>query len=173
MNELLELLQEFRKILCICPCCGEIVRVSDLRLKIKGTTIKTWLDNYQKKEQDILKKEERFDEREGKLREIATEKGRKEAEKVFNKAISKAVLPSFGALKLDPFDIKPLLHPIDFVVFKGMNKRETISDIIFLSRKYKILSLNLLRQQIQKVISQKKYEWQVARIDENGKIVFE
>ena len=169
MNELLEQLQEFRKILCICPCCGEIVRVSDLRLKLKGTAIKTWLDEYQKKEQDIGKKEERFDEREEKLREIAREKGRKEAEKVFNKAI----LPSFKALKLDPFDVKPILNPIDFVVFKGMNKKEVISDVIFLSKEYKIPSLQLIRQQIQKSIVQKNYEWQVARIDENGKILFE
>jgi len=169
MNELLEQLQEFRKILCICPCCGEIVRVSDLRLKLKGITIKTWLDEYQKTEQNIEKKEERFDEREGKLREIAIEKGRKEAEKVFNKAI----LPSFRALKLDPFDIKPILNPIDFVVFNGMNKKEVISDIIFLSKEYKIPLLHLIRQQIKKVIEQKKYEWQVARIDENGSIIFE
>lgn len=169
MNELLEQLQEFRKILCICPCCGEIVRVSDLRLKIKGTAIRTWLDKYQKKEQEIEKKEERFDEIEKKLREIAREKGRKEAEKVFNKAI----LPSFKALKLDPFDVKPILNPVDFVIFKGMNKKEAISDIIFLSKEYKLPSLQLIRQQIQRAIVQKNYEWQVARIDENGKIVFE
>jgi len=169
MNLLLEQLQEFRKILCICPCCGEIVRVSDLHLKLKGTTIKTWLDEYQKNEQEIEKKEERFDEREEKLRELAREKGRKEAEKVFNKAI----LPSFKALKLDPFDVKPILNPVDFIVFKGMNKKETVSDILFLSKEYKIPSLHLIRQQIQKAILQKNYGWQVARIDENGKINFE
>ena len=169
MNELLEQLQEFRKILCICPCCGEIVRVSDLRLKLKGTAIKTLLDEYQKKEQEIEKKEERFDEIEKKLREIAREKGRREAEKVFNKAI----LPSFKALKLDPYDVKPILNPVDFVIFKGMNKKEVISDIIFLSKEYKLPPLQLIRQQIQRVIVEKNYEWQVARIDENGKIVFE
>jgi predicted Holliday junction resolvase-like endonuclease len=31
-------------------------------------------------------------------------------------------------LKLDPFDVKPILNPIDFVVFKGMNKADSISD---------------------------------------------
>lgn len=169
MNELLEQLQEFRKILCICPCCGEIVRVSDLHLKLKDTAIRTWLDEYEKKEQDLEKKEKVFDEKEEKLREIARDKGRKEAEKVFNKAI----LPSFKALKLDPFDVKPLLNPVDFVVFKGMNKTDSVSDIIFLSNEYKSPSLNLSRQQIEKAIVQKRYEWQVARIDEDCKIVFE
>ncbi len=169
MNELLNQLQEFRKILCICPCCGEMVRVSDLRLRLKGTTIKTWLDEYQKNKQYIEKKEERFYEMEEELREVAREKGRKEAEEVFNKSI----LPSFKALKLDPFDVKPILNPVDFVVFKGMNKNGVVSDIVFLSKEYKISSLHLIRCQIQKAIAQKNYEWQVARIDENGKIVFE
>ncbi len=169
MTELFREFQEFRKILCVCPCCGELVRVSDLRLKVKGAATKTWLDEYQKKEQEIVKKEGRFDEREEKLREIAREKGRKEAEKAFNNAI----LPSFKALKLDPFDVKPIFNPIDFVVFKGMNKVGTVSDILFLSKKYNVASLNSVRQQIQKVVSKKDYEWQVARINENGNIVFE
>lgn len=169
MTQIFEEFQEFRKILCICPCCGELVRVSDLKLKVKGAIAKTWLDEYQKGELEITKKEERFDEREEKLREIAREKGRKEAEKVFNKAI----LPSFKALKLDPFDVKPILNPIDFVVFKGMNKKQSISDIIFLSKRYNVSSLNVVRQQIAKVISKNQYEWQVARIDDNGNISFE
>jgi len=43
------------------------------------------------------------------------------AERVFNQAI----LPSFKALKLDPFDMKPLLNPVDFVAFKGMTRKST------------------------------------------------
>jgi hypothetical protein len=39
--------QLFRKILCVCPCCGELVRLSDLRLKTKGEVEKTWLDDYE------------------------------------------------------------------------------------------------------------------------------
>lgn len=103
MNELFEEFQEFRKILCVCPCCGDLVRVSDLRLKVKGSAIGTWLDDYEKKNQKLDKKEEQFNEGEEELREIAREKGRKEAEKVFNDAIS----PALKALKLDPFDVKP------------------------------------------------------------------
>lgn len=169
MTQIFEEFQEFRKILCICPCCGDLVRVSDLKLRVKGTITKTWLDEYKKKEQEFAKKEEKFDEQEEKLRETARKKGRKEAEKVFNKAI----LPSFKLLKLDPLDIKPILHPVDFIVFKGMHNKDTISDIVFLSKKYHISTLNTIREQIQNVISKKSYEWQVARIDDNGKITFE
>ena len=58
MGNLFEGFQEFRKILCVCPCCGELVRVSDLRLKATGSTSKTWLDDYDKKSLEMEKKEE-------------------------------------------------------------------------------------------------------------------
>ena len=49
MNSLFEEFSELRKILCICPCCGKIVRVSDLHLKVKKPIVKTWLDTYEAK----------------------------------------------------------------------------------------------------------------------------
>ncbi len=169
MTELYEEFQEFRKILCVCPCCGEIRRVSDLKLHVKGKVSKTWLDEYEKKQSLLDAKEEKFGEKEARLRELATQKGRKQAEAIFNKAI----LPSFKALKLDPFDVKPILHPVDFVVFNGMNKKEDINNIIFLSKQHDAPALTSVRKQIEQAIIQKKYEWQVARIDEDGKILFE
>lgn len=169
MNGLFEAFQEFRRILCVCPSCNEIVRVSDLRLRLKSPAPRTWLDDYEKKNLLIDKKEEKFESLEEKLREIAKNKGRKAAEKVFNGAIS----PSFKALKLDPFDVKPILSPVDFVVFKGMTKKDSISDIILLSKKYDFPSLNAIRTQIEESVSKKSYDWQVARIDDKGNIAFE
>jgi len=84
-----------------------------------------------------------------------------------------AICPSLKALKLDPFDVKPILHPIDFVVFKGMNKEETISDVIFLSKPYDCPSLNSIRRDIKIAVSKNRYDWQVARIDDKGNIAFE
>ena len=78
------------------------------------------MDDHEKKDRELAEKEAQFKEKEGKLRELAREKGRKAAENVFYKAIC----PSLKALKLDPFDVKPILHPIDFVVFKGMSKEK-------------------------------------------------
>ena len=158
-----------RKILCICPCCGEIVRVSDLHLKVKKPVTKTWLDTYEAKIIEMSKKEEKFDEKEKKLREKAIEKGREEAKKIVNNV----VLPIFRKLKLNPFDVKPLLSPVDFLVFDGMTEEEKIKNIIFLSKISKIESMNLIRKQIKEIISQKKYSWQVGRIDNLGGLTFE
>jgi len=161
MNELFSEFQEFRKILCVCPCCGELVRVSDLKLKAKGA-VRTWLDDY---EGDLLRfgrKEEKFSEIEEKLRKKSVEKGRLAAEKAVNNAIS----PALRALRLNPFDVKPILHPVDFVVFKGMNKTESVSEVMFLSKW--CASLESVRKGVEKAVKEKKYEWVLARIDEKG-----
>lgn len=169
MTDLFEEFQHFRRILCVCPSCGNLVRISDLRLKMKGPVVRTWLDDFERKEQKLSKKEKLFEEKEGKLREKAREKGRKEAKKMVNRAICS----SLRALKLNPFDVKPILHPIDFVVFKGMTSEESISDIILLSKHYDCPSLNSVRHDIKIAVSKNRYDWQVARIDEKGNIKFE
>ena len=169
MNSLFEEFSELRKILCICPCCGEIVRVSDLHLKVKKPIAKTWLDTYEAKIIAMNEKEEKFNEKEEKIRDAAVKRGRDEAEKI----VKKAILPIFTILKLDPYDVKPIMSPVDFIVFDGMTKKDKIKDIIFLSRTSKIESLNLIRKQIKENISKKNYTWQVGRIDDLGNLTFE
>lgn len=169
MNNLFEEFGELRKILCIWPCCGDIVRVSDLHLKVKGPVTKTWLDTYESKIIAFNKEEEKFNEKEKKIREAAVEKGRTEAKKIVNSV----VLPIFRKLKLNPFDVKPILNPIDFLVFDGMTDKDKIKSIIFLSKISKMEPLNVLRSQIKETISKKKYIWQVGRIDELGNLTFE
>lgn len=169
MINMFEEFQEFRKILCVCPCCGEIVKVSDLRLKTKGPTIKTWLDIYEQKRALIERKEEKFEEVEKKIREKSREKGREKAEKIIHQMIPSAI----RNMKIDLADLIPIMHPVDFVVFKGMDKNESISDILFLSKKVQITYLQALRDQVKSAINQKQYSWQVVRITSEGKLEFE
>ena len=68
MNPMFEEFQEFRKILCVCPSCGGLHRVSDLRLKVRGKAAKTWLDSFDEKELALADKTARFDEKEDELR---------------------------------------------------------------------------------------------------------
>ena len=161
--------QVFHRILCICPKCGIICRVSDLKLKTKGKTGKTWLDTYEDKFEKLEKKGYKFEEVKDQLREISREKGRKEAKTVFNKAIS----PTFKALKYDPSDIIPILTPVDFIVFKDMTAKEKVSDVAFISQKIKNDNINILRSQVRNIIDKELYDWQVARIDNKGKISME
>ncbi len=160
--------QLFRKILAVCPCCGELRRVSDLRLKSKAEAEKTWLDEFDADSRKLSDKEQKFEEKEATLREEAAEKGRKIAEKQFQKAIC----PSLQKLKLNPYDVKAIFHPIDFIAFNGMTNQEEISDILLLARE-QCATLAPIRKQIKKAVDAYKYEWQVARINNTGNIDME
>lgn len=166
---LFEEFQEFRNILCVCPDCGKIVRLSDLKLKSKVETDITWLDYYEFRERLLSGREAEFDAVKVELRAAARDEGRRQAEVVFNNAIKK----DFRRMKYDPTDIKPVLNPVDFVVFQDMNKKEEITDLVFLSKKLKSPIINKLRDQVKTSVENKNYEWLVARIDNEGKIEFE
>lgn len=165
---MLEEFQEFRKILCICPCCGDMVRVSDLKIKFKDTVQKTWLDEYEAMQIQLEKAREDFSKIEKEIREKSVEKGRKAAEEVFNRCIN----PNFKSLQIDPYDLKPILHPVDFVVFKGMSKGESIEEINFFSHETGNEIIKTIRSQVHKAIENKAYDWRVARIGEDGSIEF-
>lgn len=161
--------QEFRKILCVCPKCGKIVRLSDLKLKLKTETPDTWLDTYEREELALSRKENEWKVEFEKLKEATKAKARRQSEVLYNKMIS----PGFRKLKLDPIDVYPVLNPVDFVVFQDMNKKKEITDLMFLSKKVENQTITALRTQVQKAITDKNYDWVVTRIDKEGKIQFE
>ena len=161
--------QEFRKILVVCPDCGKIIRLSDLKLKTKAETETTWLDYYEFRERLLCGREAEFDAVKGELRDAAQIEGRRQADVVFNNAIKQ----DFRRMNFDPSDIKPVLNPVDFLVFQDMNKAEEITDLVFLSKKLENPMINRLREQVKTSIENTNYEWLVARIDNEGKIEFE
>ncbi|RME54342.1 hypothetical protein D6777_04095 [Candidatus Woesearchaeota archaeon] len=167
--KLFEEFQAFRRILCICPCCGEIKRLSDLKLTTKEHGPDTWLDKFEKKERLVEKKEEAFEKVKEELRKKSVERGQKEAEKIFRQAIN----PELRSLRLDPKDMTPILNPVDFIVFKGMVKTENVSDIIFLSKHISNSYLNSLRRQVKKAIDKRNYDWKLVRISNDGSIKIE
>lgn len=168
-SSLITLFHSFRTILCICPCCGDIVRLSDLHLKYKGRVRRTWLDTYDSEIRSIETKESSFEEKERKLRAKAIERGRRKVPKIIQKSLDKKLV----SFHFNPYDIKPLLHPVDFVVFNGLNSKETIEDIIFLSKKTTNANLNKLHKSIESTINKEKYNWQVARVSIEGRIKLE
>jgi len=168
MSELLSTFQSFRQILCICPHCNQMMRLSDLHLRHVGKAPKTWLDKHQSNDLTLQKKVEKFEEKENQIREESIERGRKKVPTL----VKKCLCPEFRALKYDPYDIKALMHPIDFIVFDGLNAEE-LRRITFLSRKITNPQQQAIIKSIGETIHKKSYEWKVSRIDMNGKVEFE
>lgn len=169
MNDLLEVFQSFRRILCVCPCCGEMMRLSDLSLTYTGKMPKTWLDQYESKLVALQNKEEAFEEKEQEIRDKSVERGRKKVPGL----IKQCLCPEFKKMKYDPYDIKALMHPVDFVVFDGMNGEKKVENVTFLNRKPSTSEARLLLESIRKTIDKKSYDWKVARITLQGQVNFE
>ena len=152
----------------MCPKCKVLMRLNELNITFDGKMQETWLDKYQVKEDTVQQIENDFYEKEKEYRKKGTEKGRKQIPKIVEKSMDRKI----AALKLDPFDIQPVLHPIDFVVYNGMNDNK-MKDVILLSKKSTNKQMDKIQKSITKAVKTKSYEWKVARVTIDGQITYE
>lgn len=162
-----QMFNQLKIIHCMCPKCENIMRVSDLKLHSKEKTEKTWLDEFNAKEKKIDSQEEKFEEEESDMRKQAVERGRNQVQKIINQSINK----NFAKLKYDPYDVKAILHPIDFVAFNGMNKGQ-VENVTLLSNKIANPHMQSLHSAIAEAIKTKSYDWKVMRVSQNGEVEY-
>jgi len=160
--------QMYRKILVVCPCCGQFHRLSELNIK-SAKPVKTWLDDYKKRERFLDKQIENFESSEGDVRKTKVKKGRSAAQRAYLRVID----PKLKKYARNPHDLKTIYDPIDYVVFKGMNDEKKIEDVLFLAKSARNPELNKIRAQVKKAIKQKSYQWKVARISDTGRVSYE
>jgi predicted Holliday junction resolvase-like endonuclease len=126
------------------------------------------MDRVETETERLETSEERLNGIEHGLREKAREKGRRLAHRAI-----KRIDPVFGPRNLNADDAKVLFHPVDFVVFKGLNSQSRIKELIFLDRESNSTEARRLQRSIEKTIEQGKYEWLTIRVSDDGKIVEE
>jgi len=143
--------------------------LNDLYLKYAGKAPKNWFDIHKSKVLLIQKKEEIFEEKESEMREKSIERGRKKVPLI----VRRCLCTEFKGLKYDPYDIKALMHPVDFIIFDGLNKGDNVKNITFLSRKSIIREQNIILKTIKETIDKNNYDWKVARISIDGNVGFE
>ena len=155
-------------ILCVCPKCRNISRFSDLRIISTKKTPQTWLDGFEKKLTDFQAKEDDFLSKEVAIRKEAAEKARKQLPILIKKSLSDQI----ASLKFNPYDIKPILYPIDYVIYDGMEKG-AIDNVIFLHNKNKNSKMRELHKSIHTTVENEEYDWKVARISREGSLEIE
>ncbi|MDA8009181.1 MAG: hypothetical protein MPK62_03525 [Alphaproteobacteria bacterium] len=161
-----ETLNSMRVIHCVCPGCCNISRASDLRLQLQ--TEETWLDRYEEERRRMEEKIEEFGEKERSIKNEAVEKGRKAVPKL----VAKYVRKEFVRMGYDMYDVKPILDPVDFVIFNGMTKEGTVKDVSLVSSAAGSPHLTEIRARIRKAIEGKSYEWGVLRCNDDGTAEF-
>lgn len=167
VQSFVDMFNQLKTIHCMCPKCDGLMRVSDLKIISKEKTTKTWLDILEEKEKKIDRKEEKFAEEENRIREESRKRGREQVPKMINRSLNK----NFSKLKYDPYDVKAILHPIDFVAFQGMNNGQ-VENVTLLSNKTANPYLQNLHRAIAEAIKTKSYDWKVLHVAEDGEVTY-
>lgn len=157
-----------RSIFGLCPCCGELFRLSDTRVFLKTRPKKDWMDILRARDARLDGVEERIDSAEEALREKARIVGRRSA-----RLAVRRIDPVFAPRRLNADDAKVLFHPVDYVVFRGMKEQGTIREIILLDGETRAPDRIRVQKSIEKVIEMGNYEWLTVRVQEDGTVVEE
>jgi len=135
-DSFVDIFQQLKTILCLCPHCSSLLRVSQLlHLRSTAPAPRTWLDDYddqiqklQNKSGSVATKEDKLHSQEREMREKSRERGRKRVVST----VLKSMDDYFSKKKYNPYDIKPIIHPVDFVIFNGDHDKQ-VNEVVFLS----------------------------------------
>ncbi len=170
-KEIINFYSALRQIFGVCNSCEEIFRLSDCKLYQKSKYDADWKESIDKEIFLLDQLEEKLLEKIEQAKIIARESGRTEADKQIEK-IDKIFSPN----NLNPNDAKVIFHPVDFLVFNGMNNNvgdSTIKNLVILDKDEKSKENSKIQKSIQKVVESGSYEWLTLRVEENGKIIEE
>jgi predicted Holliday junction resolvase-like endonuclease len=180
MEKLFVVVDEMQGILGICPCCGEIFRLTEARLKFPEMQPRTsdYTDYlravaaFSHSEKEILAAEMRLEMLEekhitalDKAKEIARDKGRKKA-----KNILKKIDPVFSGNDIDPQDVKVLFDPVEFVVFDKLNTQEELKKVEFVNHSPTNKREENIERSLLKIIRNGNYEFSILHVDRIGNI---
>lgn len=170
-NQVIDFYSSLRQIFGVCDCCGEIFRVSDCKLYQKKKPAVDWKEKIDSEISRLDRLEEKLQEKIELAREAAREAGRKGADKLVKK-----IDPIFSPLRLNPNDAKVIFHPVDFIVFNGMNSNSgdtTIKNLVLLDKNNRKGEYQKIQSSIDKAVNKSNYEWLTLRVEENGTITEE
>ncbi len=171
-QEIINFYSSLRQIFGICPYCECVFRLSDCKLYQRKKPAVDWKEkiDHEIARLDIL--EEKLEEKIELAREAAREAGRKQADKHIKKHDT-----IFYPLKLNPNDAKVVFHPVDFIVFNGMNNNNygggSIKNLLLLDKNDKAGEYLNIQKSVEKAVDGGKYEWLTLRVEENGTITEE
>ena len=174
-DSLLGIFQQLKTVLCLCPHCSSLLRVSQLYLRSTVAAPRTWLDDYDEQIQKLKIKDDRVSRKEDKLNSQVAEireKSRERGRKRVVSTVLKSMDDYFSKKKYNPYDIKPIIHPVDFVIFNGDHNKQ-VNEVVFLSKKSKNPNLEALQKSVGECVKKKNYDFKVAKISNEGKVTFE
>lgn len=163
--------REQRHIFGVCPNseCRGVARLAEIRVSYRAKYVKDWLDRVDDQTTSWEEKQSELKEMQKELKQKYIDKARRTIlpEKL------RAASPLYLKQRVQPEDIKVVLHPLDFIGFDGLITNENLQRIVLLDSESNKPFRGAVQDSIKKVVDDAKYDWSVLRIDEDGKITQE
>lgn len=165
--EILNFYNQIRNIFSVCNSCNNIFRLSDCKIFLKKPYELDWMD---KLDSEIYRLEQLEEDLKNKIeiqRVNAREEGRMQADSEISK-IDRIFTPN----NLNPNDAKVIFHPVDFIVFRGMNKSQDseIEELVFLDKISNDVERIKFQENISTIVSKGNYDWITLKIKNDGSI---
>jgi predicted Holliday junction resolvase-like endonuclease len=120
------------------------------------------MDRYQKAADEVEKQRASLEERSAALQRAAKDKAERE---VLPQLLRRA-LPAFYDLGIDPRDVRTVSHPLDFVLFRGMNSPSGVEEVALLS----FGPPNPYGPSIRTAIQSHNVVWRTIRVGDDGSV---
>lgn len=159
-----EFLSQYGHILGICPCCGELFRLTDARPYLRSKPAIPALDKIEEDEQRLVHAEQHLDEVEDELWKRAKAVGERAAKKQL-----KQIDLTFSGCGIDPQDVKVLFDPVEYIVFDGMNNGR-IRRVVLMARAPTNRYEEKLTRSIDRTVTKGNIEFKTLRILSDGKL---
>jgi predicted Holliday junction resolvase-like endonuclease len=152
------------QIMGLCPCCGEPFHLSESRPYLSGKKVKSFLDGLRAEERRLELAEEKLNEIERHLREIAAQSGLRTAKKLLKK-----IDPIFSGSGYDPQDVKVIFHPVSYVVFHGL-ARDKLDEIVLLAEPPTDKATERVHTSLQSTIQSGNVEFKTIHVNHDGQV---
>jgi predicted Holliday junction resolvase-like endonuclease len=147
-----------------CPCCGEPVLLKDTGLFYLDDLSPEAEKLYQQKLSECKIREKEIQEE----RKLITRRSKKGAEAVNIGFILERIAPSMKGFLFDHNDCRSLFDPIDYIIFEGLNKKNSVSKILFVEIKTGKAILTKKEKEIRTLIGNKQVVWDTYKKGAKG-----
>jgi predicted Holliday junction resolvase-like endonuclease len=138
-----------------CPCCGEPILLKDAGL--------FYLDDFSPEAEKLFQQKlKECKIRENELREerkAISRRSETATETINIGFILERIAPIMRDFRFDRNDCRSLFDPIDYIIFEGLSKKNSVSKILFTEIKTGKARLNLHQKEIRKLVECKQVTW--------------
>jgi predicted Holliday junction resolvase-like endonuclease len=153
-KEIIRTLEE-NNFYAICPCCGETFLLKDAGLFYLDDFSPNAEKLYQQKAAECKLREKQLREKRKKI----SEKSEVSTTAINIGFISERIAPLMRDFYFDRNDCRSLFDPIDYIIFEGLSKKNSVSKILFTEIKTGKARLNDHQKEIRNLVERKQVTW--------------